>query len=79
MWTPQKLSDGTDTEYGLGFGVRMTDDGKLRVSHSGGQEKTRTMMIISPGEKRGIVLMTNSEWVNPRQLANEIVRELLRK
>lgn len=79
MWTPQELSDGTATEYGLGFWVRMTDDGKLRVSHSGGQEKTRTMMIVSPSEKRGIVLMTNCEWVNPGQFANEVVRELLRK
>jgi serine beta-lactamase-like protein LACTB, mitochondrial len=76
MWARQKLGDGELTGYGLGFGVETTPDGRLRVSHGGAQEKTRTMMIFFPQQKRGIVLMTNSEWVNPGQLANQILEEL---
>lgn len=78
MWTPQKLADGTPTNYGLGFNVQ-AKDGKLRVSHGGAQEKTRTMMIIMPKEKRGVVLMTNSEWAKPAEITDELLKEVWRK
>lgn len=76
MWTAQKTSTGESTSYGLGFGIDVNADGRLKVSHSGSQEKTKTMMILFPKQKRGVVLMTNSEWVNPGQVANEVVQAL---
>lgn len=63
MWTPMKTADGASTGYGMGFGVRDVD-GRRRVSHSGSQEKTRTLMHVFPEEKRALVLMTNCEWAN---------------
>jgi len=71
MWTPQKTADGKATGYGLGFQID-EDHGRLRVAHSGSQEKTRTWLQIRPLEKRGIVVMTNSEWVDPRTYAQAI-------
>lgn len=68
MWTPQKTADGKPTGYGLGFMVADAD-GQLRIAHSGSQEKARTWLAIWPQEQRGIVVMTNSEWVDPRPYA----------
>ncbi|MEZ6015592.1 MAG: serine hydrolase domain-containing protein [Planctomycetota bacterium] len=61
MWTAQRTADGAATSYGLGFGVARVD-GRLRVAHTGSQEKTRTLMQFFPDERVGLVLMTNSEW-----------------
>ncbi len=41
-------------QVGIGKGV-------LLVGHSGGQEKTRTYMILLPAKKMAVVVMTNSE------------------
>ena len=68
MWTPQRTADGKATGYGLGFMIA-DDGGHLRVAHSGSQEKTRTWLAIWPHEQRGVVVMTNSEWVDPRPYA----------
>ena len=70
MWTPMKTAGGEDTGYGMGFGIRDVD-GKRRVSHSGSQEKTRTLMQVFPEEGRALVLMTNSEWANLGVIAEE--------
>jgi len=71
MWEQQKDAAGKGTGYGLGFGVSMQDN-SLKVSHSGAQEKTRTRMVIYPSmdspvvsKNHGVVIMTNSEYVNP--------------
>jgi CubicO group peptidase (beta-lactamase class C family) len=72
MWTPQKLADGAATDYGLGFMIA-DDNGSLRIAHSGSQEKTKTWLAIWPQQKRGIVIMTNSEWVDPRKYAGPVM------
>jgi len=71
MWEQQKDADGKGTGYGLGFGISMQNN-SLKVSHNGAQEKTRTRMVIYPagyspaGSKdHGVVIMTNSEYVDP--------------
>lgn len=72
MWTPQKTSNGQATDYALGFNVTIDAQGRRRVSHSGGQEKTRTYLTIMPREKSGVVVMTNSEYANPQSLVSAI-------
>ena len=71
MWEQQKDANGKGTGYGLGFGVSMQNN-SLKVSHNGAQEKTRTRMVIYPALKppfvsgnHGVVIMTNSEYVDP--------------
>jgi CubicO group peptidase (beta-lactamase class C family) len=75
MWTPQKLADGEPTHYGLGFDI-ITDGNRLRVAHSGSQEKTRTWLAVYPHEKRGVVIMTNSEWVDPKTYSGPVFAAL---
>ena len=60
MWTPQLLSDGKPTRYGLGFSILGTGPDRV-VGHGGAQEKTRTRLALLPAKKLGIVLMSNSE------------------
>ena len=71
MWEQQKDANGKGTGYGLGFHVSMQNN-SLRVSHDGAQEKTRTRMVIYQAVdlpivsiNHGVVIMTNSEYVNP--------------
>lgn len=67
MWTPMKTESGKSTGYGMGFGVRREGD-RLRVSHSGAQEKTRTLLQVFPDEGRAMVFMTNSEYAKPGEI-----------
>lgn len=72
MWTRQALRDGTPTNYGLGFNVGVVEGGHLRIAHDGSQEKARTRLEIYPREKCGVVIMTNSEWVDPRPYSEAV-------
>lgn len=74
MWTRQKLASGKLSDpYGLGFGLGTTPGGVKYVGHSGSQEKTRTAMMLDPDHKRAVVVMTNSEWGNPNQIAAAVL------
>jgi serine beta-lactamase-like protein LACTB, mitochondrial len=75
MWTRQATASGELTGYGLGFALSRKD-GRLRVAHSGSQEKVRTLMQLFPDEGRGLVLMTNSEWAELAPIAERLWREL---
>jgi serine beta-lactamase-like protein LACTB, mitochondrial len=79
LWEPQKLANGKTTEYGLGFRVDVEDDGRLKVSHGGSQEKVKTRMVLYPREKHGVVVMTNSEWVTPTDYTTAIYTALGRR
>lgn len=71
MWTRQKSSDGKTTQIGLGFFVE-EDNGTLKVSHNGSQEKTKTRLVIYPEQKHGLVVMTNSEYGNPGKFTTAV-------
>lgn len=75
MWTAQKTRDGKATAYGLGFRVSR-HNGRLYVSHNGSQEKTKTRLVIQPAGRWGVVVMSNSEYANPNDLANAVIRGL---
>ncbi len=64
MWTPQTTDTGTLTSYGLGFLVEGSGE-NLKVSHSGAQPKTRTLLVLYPRRRCGYAIATNSEWVRP--------------
>ncbi|MFO0948519.1 MAG: serine hydrolase domain-containing protein [Planctomycetota bacterium] len=72
MWKAQKLADGKPTNYSLGF--RVSGKGLDRqVSHSGAQEKTRTYLLMVPGRKVAVAVMTNSEYAKPEPIANKLL------
>lgn len=70
MTTKQKLANGQDSgPYGLGFTLGTTPGGIKWFGHSGGQEKTRTILVVDTIGKRGVAVMTNSEWAEPMKVA----------
>jgi len=64
-WTPVTLKDGTVSDYGLGFGLGERN-GRRTVEHDGGQEKTRTRLVLYPDEGLCFVAMTNTESASSR-------------
>jgi CubicO group peptidase (beta-lactamase class C family) len=76
MWTPQKLSDGSTDEYGLGFEIDH-QDGVLTVGHSGGQQGTSTHFLIAPVQGAGIVVLINLEDADASALATSLLKILL--
>lgn len=73
MWTPQRTRDGTLTRVGLGFMVQGRG-AQLRVSHNGGQEKTRTRLVSYPRQRHAVVLMSNSEHAAPEKFTAAVYR-----
>ncbi len=68
MWTSQSTSDGTQNTYGLGFQVFNPENPRI-LGHSGAQEKTRTVLVLSPESETGVVVMSNCEYANPTRFA----------
>jgi CubicO group peptidase (beta-lactamase class C family) len=75
-WTPQKLDDGKETQYGFGWGIRCLN-GKLIVGHGGGWTGTRTDITRWVDDKLTIVVLCNNEGASPNALAKEIADILL--
>jgi len=49
----------------------------MLVGHGGSQEKTRTRLLIIPGQNVGVVVMTNSENGDSTKLAGRLLKVLL--
>lgn len=60
MWAPQPLAEGGTSYYGFGVGLGERD-GRRTIEHDGGQEKTRTRMVLYPDDGLCFVAMTNTE------------------
>lgn len=74
MWAPTKPSgEKADRPYGLGFALGTTPGGVKWVGHSGSQEKTKTFLMLDPTGKRGVAVMTNSEWAEPKAVAQAVL------
>ena len=81
------LQSSWDSGWGLGFSVRHTEDRDL-IGHGGGYPGYRTQTQLSPEEKIGVVVFTNSgdgdpgrylnkafEWVAPALAASRAEKE----
>jgi CubicO group peptidase (beta-lactamase class C family) len=75
MWTRQKTRDGSETPYGLGFGVQ-TANGAQTVSHSGNQAGAAALLRILPARGVVLVIMTNLETVDTAAIAHAILTAL---
>jgi serine beta-lactamase-like protein LACTB, mitochondrial len=74
MWAPTRPSgESADRPYGLGFAFGTTPGGVKWVGHSGSQDKTRSFLMLDPAGKRGVAVMTNSEWADTRTLAAAVL------
>lgn len=77
MWTVNKPAnpEGADP-YGFGFFVVKLPDGRTLVGHDGSQAKAKTALVFDPQSKKGIALMTNSEWVDAMKLTMMLLDEI---
>ena len=61
------------TSWGLGFAVYPID-GKTFVGHGGSCPGYRTILMMQPDEKIGIIFMTNTMGINPGSYARKIYK-----
>ena len=61
LWTSQKTSDGKETEYGMGWGVRADKKGRRLMSHSGGAQGGTAYLLIYPDERLVMAMLVNSD------------------
>jgi CubicO group peptidase (beta-lactamase class C family) len=61
LWTSQKTSDGKETEYGVGWGVRSDKKGRRVISHSGGAQGGTAYLLIYPEERLVMAMLVNSD------------------
>ncbi len=77
MWTVNRPSDPEGAKpYGLGFFVIDFRGGGKLVGHDGSQARTKTALLLDPQNKKGIAIMTNSEWVDAMKLAASLMDEI---
>lgn len=70
LWAPQ-----SDWDYAMGFEVKPEGAERL-VNHTGSQNKTRTVFAFYPESGLGVVIMCNTEWANPREVAMKVLDSL---
>ncbi|RYG70665.1 hypothetical protein EON80_07265, partial [bacterium] len=65
-------------DMGLGFYI-VPENGTRKIYHEGAQEKARCRMVIYPDSQSAVVVMTNSEHVNPGQISTAVFSGLAKK
>ena len=76
FYTPIKLTDGKDTHYSLGLGVR-SDHDRLRLSHGGAGSGFLSTNRIWPGDKVAVIAFTNNDWASPDGVADRVAFQVL--
>ena len=76
MWTPQKLTNGTQSDYALGWGTGKSL-GVFDVGHGGGQQGTSTYFMIVPERRDGLVVLANMDGADVSALAFELMKIVL--
>lgn len=72
MYAPQKLKDGKETSYGLGWSVSKRPDGARAIGHSGGQQRISTFLGMQPEQGLAVVIMSNLEGARLGDLAQRV-------
>ncbi|MEW6127345.1 MAG: serine hydrolase domain-containing protein [Acidobacteriota bacterium] len=76
-WAKQKLKDGKESNYGLGWQLAERN-GLQEVSHGGNQARVTTYLYMIPERGMAVVLMMNLEGVGSRvELARQIADVIL--
>jgi hypothetical protein len=76
MWTMQRTRGGKETDYGLGWGIRMTEGRVTGVSHTGNQAGASGGLRLAVADGGAIAIMTNLEDVDIAALFKELVEVL---
>lgn len=68
MWTPEKLANGVDSEWGQGWPVLQTKP-ERRVAGIGG---ARAAFIVYPEQRLAVIVLTNLAGANPQRFIPRI-------
>ncbi len=76
MWTRARLNDGAQIQYGMGWLVSPDGAPTKRVSHSGGQAGTSTLLVLHPEEGTAVAVMCNLEGAELAPLVSAVFAAL---
>lgn len=76
MWTPAKLDDGSETNYGFGWVIERFR-GHSVVWHNGGGGGCSTVIKRLPERKLTVIVLTNCDGVNEQTISDTIIRYYL--
>jgi CubicO group peptidase (beta-lactamase class C family) len=62
LWTSMRMSDGTPTEYGIGWTVEQDSVGRKRVRHSGRSVGGTAHLVIYPDDGLVVAVLVNSDY-----------------
>lgn len=77
LTTPQILTNGKSTKYGVGIVVSKTKKNLLRLAHSGGGVGATAYLLIYPEKEIVISILTNLSGVNMNKFIIGLENELL--
>lgn len=77
MWRSQKLRDGKETGYGMGWGIGEFENEDI-VAHTGSQQGTRTSLIVFPERKLAVAVMMNTDAADAGEIGHAISTVLLK-
>lgn len=79
LTTSQKLQDGTETGYGLGWVTNTDNKGHSWIGHSGGAVGGTSKMVIYPEEEIIVVVLTNISGAGLGDFPHELAWLLIEK
>lgn len=68
----QRLADGTQTGYGLGWNVSPLA-GRPAISHGGSQQGCKTLLAIFPERRLTVAILTNSDHAEPEKMMETVM------
>lgn len=71
------METGIGTGYGIGWAINENNMGYHTISHGGGMGGVSTTLLLIPGEKLAIVVLTNSSTSLPNDICKEILTTML--
>ncbi len=77
MWTSEKLRDGKNTGYGMGWGVGQFE-GEDTAGHAGGQQGASSSLTIYPKRKMVVAVMINMDEADATQVDHKVSAVLLK-
>jgi D-alanyl-D-alanine carboxypeptidase len=82
MWTPARLNDGTEAEYGFGWALRKVNGHRL-IAHDGGIPGFSTQLSRYVDDRLTVIVLTNADGGHAgalgRGIASGVVPELAAK
>ena len=71
-WTPARLNNGTNSSYGLGWGIGRVE-GHREMQHSGGHATGFTSFLaIYPDDRLAVVVLLNRNGADPGRIARRV-------